>query len=142
MNRNIVFVVLLFVGGVMSACSSMGSMKGGSSDLISALTNQLGVTNAQAEGGTGSILALAQQKLPAGDFGSIAKAIPGSDKYLAIAKQLLGGASITDKAGLQSAFSMLGMSPDMLGKFSPIVTDYVGKAGGDRAKNLLAGVLK
>ncbi len=142
MNRNMVFVVLLLVGGVLSACSSMGSMKGGGSDLISALTNQLMVTNAQAEGGTGSILALAQQKLAAGDFDLVAKAIPGSDKYLGMAKQLLGGAGITDKAGLQSAFSMLGMSPDMVGKFAPIVTDYVGEAGGDRAKNLLAGVLK
>jgi hypothetical protein len=142
MNRNMVFVVLLLVGGVLSACSSMGSMKGSSSDLISALTKQLGVSNAQAEGGTASILALAQQKLAAGDFDSIAKAIPSSDKYLAVAKQVLGGAGITDKAGLQSAFSMLGMSPDMVGKFAPIVTDYVGKAGGDRAKNLLAGVLK
>jgi len=142
MNRNMVFVVLLFVGGVLSACSSMGSMKGSSSDLISALTKQLAVTNAQAEGGTGSILALAQQKLAAGDFDLIAKAIPGSDKYLGMAKQLLGGAKITDKAGLQSAFSMFGMSSDMVGKFAPIVTDYVGKAGGDRAKNLLAGVLK
>jgi hypothetical protein len=37
---------------------------------------------------------------------------------------------------------MFGMSSDMVGKFAPIVTDYVGKAGGDRAKNLLAGVLK
>jgi hypothetical protein len=59
-----------------------------------------------------------------------------------MAKQLLGGANISDKAGLQSAFSKLGMSPDMLSKFAPIVTDYVGKAGGGQASNLLAGLLK
>jgi len=34
------------------------------------------------------------------------------------------------------------MSPDMLNKFAPIVTDYVGKAGGDQASRLLAGLLK
>jgi hypothetical protein len=59
-----------------------------------------------------------------------------------VAKQLLGGANIGDKAGLQSAFSKLGMTPDMVNKFAPIVTDYVGKAGGEQARNLLAGVLK
>ena len=36
------------------------------------------------------MLALAQQKLAAGDFDQVAKAIPGADKYLASAKQLLG----------------------------------------------------
>ena len=65
-----------------------------------------------------------------------------AETYLGVAKQLLGGASISDKAGLQSAFGKLGMSPDMVSKFAPIVTDYAGKAGGDQARNLLAGVLK
>jgi hypothetical protein len=141
MNRNIAFALLLLVAGCLSACSTMSSMTG-SSGLVGTLTKQLGVSDAQAAGGTGSILALAQQKLSAGEFDSIAKAIPGADKYLATAKQLLGGANISDKAGLQSAFSKLGMSPDMVNKFAPIVTDYVGKGGGEQAKNLLASVLK
>jgi hypothetical protein len=34
------------------------------------------------------------------------------------------------------------MSPDMLSKFTPIVTDYVSKAGSDQASKLLAGLLK
>ena len=142
MNRNLVSAVLLFVGGFLAACAQMDSMMGTGSGLTSTLTKQLGVTDAQAAAGTGSILAFAQQRLAAGDFDVIAKAIPGSEKYLGAAKQLLGGASISDKTGLQSAFSKLGMSPDMVNKFAPIVTDYVAKTGGDRAKNLLAGLLQ
>ena len=143
MNRNAIYAVLLFVAGFLGACAQMDSMMGtGSAGLTSTLTKQLGVTDTQAAAGTGSILAFAQQRLAAGDFDAIAKAIPGSEKYLGAAKQLLGGASITDKAGLQSAFSKLGMSPDMVSKFAPIVTDYVGKAGGDQAKNSLAALLK
>ena len=88
------------------------------------------------------MLKLAQEKLAAGDFDKIAKAIPGSDKYLASAKQLLGGANVGDKAGLQSAFAKLGMSPSMVDKFTPIVTQFVGGTGGEQAKNLLASVLK
>jgi hypothetical protein len=30
----------------------------------------------------------------------------------------------------------------MVNKFAPILTDYVGKTGGDQAKNLLAGLLQ
>jgi hypothetical protein len=144
MNRHIAFGVLLAWTALLVACSSVESMMGtgASSSLPATLTKQLGVTEGQAAGGTGAILAFAQQRLAAGDFDMIAKAIPGSDKYLGVAKQLLGGANISDKAGLQSAFSKLGMTPDMVSKFAPIVTDYVGKAGGEQARGLLAAVLK
>jgi hypothetical protein len=144
MNRNVAFALLLACAGLLGACSSMESMMGmgASSSLPSTLTKQLGVTDGQAAGGVGAILAFAQQRLAAGDFDLIAKAIPGSETYLGMAKQLLGGAGINDKAGLQSAFSKLGMSPNMVSQFAPIVTDYVGKAGGGQASNLLAGLLK
>ena len=136
------FAACLVVAVTMPGCSQMKGMTGDSSGLTSLLTKQLGVTDTQASGGVGSMLKLAQEKLSAGDFDQIAKAIPGSDKYLASAKQLLGGANVGDKAGLQSAFSKLGMSPSMVDKFTPIVTQFVGGTGGEQAKNLLAGVLK
>jgi hypothetical protein len=143
-NRNLAFALLLFAAGLLSACAQMESAMGvaNSTGLTSTLVNRLGVTEPQAAGGVGSMLAFAQQHLAAGDFDLIAKAIPGSDKYLSMAKQLLGAAPINDKAGLQGAFSKLGMSPDMLSKFTPIVTDYVSKAGSDQAGKLLAGLLK
>jgi len=142
MYRILAFAVCLVAAVVMPGCAEMKSMGGDSSGLTSLLTKQLGVTDTQASGGVGSMLKLAQEKLAAGDFDKIAKAIPGSDKYLASAKQLLGGANVGDKAGLQSAFSKLGMSPSMVDKFTPIVTQFVGGTGGEQAKNLLASVLK
>ena len=139
-----VFAALIVLAGLVSACAQMESVMGvaNSTGLTSTLVNRLGVTETQAAGGVGSILAFAQQHLAAGDFDLVAKAIPGADKYLGMAKQLLGGVPVSDKAGLQGAFSKLGMSPDMLSKFAPIVTDYVGKAVCQQAGNLLAGVLK
>jgi hypothetical protein len=144
MNRNLAFAALLIWALLLNACSSMESMMGmgSSASLPATLSNQLGVSESQATGGTGAILAFAQQRLAAGDFDLIAKAIPGSEQYLGLAKQLLGGMNINDKAGLQSAFSKMGMSPDMLSKFTPVVTDYVSKAGSDQAGKLLAGLLK
>ena len=132
----------LFAIALLPGCSSMDSMMGGqSTDLIKSLSQQTGTSNAQATGGVGAMLKLAQEKLSAGDFDQVAKAIPGADKYLASAKQLLGGANIGNASGLQSAFSKLGMSPEMVEKFKPIVTDYVSKAGG-QAGSLLASALK
>jgi len=141
MYRNLFIAATLLVAALLPGCSSMKSMTGGS-DLTSLLTKQLGVTENQANGGVGSMLQLAKEKLSAGEFDSIAKVIPGSQKYLDSAKQLLGGSKVGDASGLQSAFSKLGMSPDMVNKFKPILTNYVGQLGGPQVKSLLESALK
>ena len=41
-----------------------------------------------------------------------------------------------------SAFSKLGLSPDLVAKAVPILTSFVGKSGGANVASLLAGVLK
>jgi hypothetical protein len=139
----IIPILLLLTAALLSGCSSMDSMMGGqSSALLKQLTSQLGVTDTQAAGGVGGMLKLAQEKLSAGDFDQVAKAIPGADKYLATAKQFLGGTNVGSAAGLQGIFSKLGMSPDMVDKFKPIVSDYVSKNGGEKAGSLFAGALK
>jgi hypothetical protein len=142
MHRLLVLAVCLMSIALLPGCAQMQSMTGQSADITTLLTKQLGVTDAQAGGGVGAMLKLAQEKLSAGEFDQIAKAIPGADKYLANAKQLLGGANIGNKAGLQGAFSKLGMSPSMVDQFIPLVTQVVGQTGGEQAKSLLAGALK
>jgi len=143
MQRRLFFVVTLLLAAVLPGCESMKSATGGSStDLTSLLTKQLGVTDTQASGGVGSMLQLAQEKLTSGQFDQVAKAIPGSQKYLDGAKQLLGGSKVGDAGGLKSAFSKLGMSPDMVDKFKPVVTNYAGQLGGPEVKTLLESALK
>jgi hypothetical protein len=101
------------------------------------------VTDEQAEGGLGSILTLAQEKLAKGDFDKIAQVVPGSQKYLDAAKKL-GAVTgpLMNSAGLNSAFSKLGIAPDKAAKFTPTVLDAVGTVGGESAKNMLADALK
>jgi hypothetical protein len=83
-------------------------MTGSAPDLTSLLTKQLGVSENQANGGVGSMLQLAQEKLTSGEFDSITKVIPSSQKYPDSAKQVLGGGKVGNASGLQSAFSKLG----------------------------------
>jgi hypothetical protein len=106
------------------------------------LTKQLGITESQADGGVGSILQLAKEKLTSGQFDTIAKTIPDSQKYLDAAKRVLTEGKVGNANGLQSAFSELGMGQDTLAKFKAVVTDYVGQVGGPQAKNLLESALK
>jgi hypothetical protein len=89
------------------------------------------------------MLTLAKEKLSGMDFNALTKLIPGTDTYMKAAKDL-GAVTgpVGDKAGLTSSFSKLGLGPDMVGKFTGVLSDFVGKAGGEPAKNLLAAALK
>jgi Protein of unknown function VcgC/VcgE (DUF2780) len=133
----------LLAAAVLQGCSSVESgmsSAGSAMGLTNSLTSQLGVSPKQAAGGVGSIMNYAQSRLSPSDFGTISKAMPGVDSYMKTADEALGGSNITSMAGLDSAFSKLGMNPDMVGKFVPIVSNYVGEYGGGAAKSLLAGL--
>jgi hypothetical protein len=142
MYRSACVALVLVLAALLPGCESMKSMTKSAPDLTGLLTKQLGVSESQATGGVGSMLQLAQESLASGQFDLIAKAIPGTQKYLDAAKQLLGGGKVGNMSGVQSAFSKLGMSPDMVDKFKPVVTNYAGQAGGPEVKSLLEGVLK
>jgi Protein of unknown function VcgC/VcgE (DUF2780) len=144
-HRNVVvrttFAVVIW--SILCSCTSTPSIPGGLSldnPLLSSLTKSLGVTPTQAVGSVGSMLSMAQQKLPAGTFDQIAKVIPGASQYLDGAKALgLLKSPITDMAGLSKTMSGLGIKPETAAKMVPAVTDYVTKASPSLGKTL-AGV--
>lgn len=111
--------------------------------LLGVLTSQLGVTENQAKGGVGSILTLAKEKLSPTDYGKVANVVPGASKYLEYAKTL-GAVTgpLKNMAGLNGALGKLGMGADVIAKFVPAVTNFVGKAGGSTVQTLLLSVLK
>lgn len=136
-----VFPILLSVVVVLfNGCSSTHSPGGG---LLGSLTNQLGVNENQALVGAGSLLGLAREKLSGDDFASIAIVIPGSDGIIKKAMEI-GGVSgpIGSVANLAPVFSKVGMGSDMVGKFVPVLTDFVGSAGSTRLGSLLGEVFK
>jgi hypothetical protein len=137
------YVLCLLILPLLTSCKEMPSMPGGSDAIISTLTSTLGLTEQQAQGGVGSVLALAQEKLVKGDFDKIAAVIPGCQKYLDMAKSL-GAVTgpLSNLAGLNGALGKLGISPDKAAKLVPAVTDFVGKAGGPEVGQLLSGALK
>ena len=136
------FLQSILVAAAVPGCGSMEQMGMGSASVIDALTSQLGVTPQQATGGVGSMLSYAKGQLSPNDFSTVSKALPGADSYMQLASSALGTGTISTNTGLESAFSRLGMKPEMVGKFAPIVVDYAGKYGGSAAKSLLAGVFR
>ena len=153
MHRRILIPALLLativLTSALTSCSSTSTpssvssaLSGGSNPLMGTLMSSLGVTQQQAEGGVGSILKLANEKLVKGDFDQVAALIPGASKYMDTAKKLGAyGSQIGNLAGLTSSLGKLGISPDTAAKFIPAVTDFVGKAGGSELGAKLAGAL-
>lgn len=124
--------------------------------LVDLLSNQLGVSKDQANGGAGSIFQLAKQNLSVEDFSSIAEVVPDMNQMIGAAptadknsdalgsiSSVMGGSStkLQGMAGLASSFKQLGMSGDMVSKFVPIILDYVQNKGGEQTMNLLKGAL-
>ena len=140
-RRRWMCLFLVLGGMVSSGCAQMQSMglsTSATDTLTSLLTSQLGVTSNQAMGGVGSILSLAKERLSAMNFTTLTSLIPGADTFMQSAKSL-GAVTgpVGDRAGLTSAFSRLGMGGDMVPKFTQLLSDFVGKAGGQPASNLV-----
>ena len=132
--------------------------KSPSPELVGLLTNQLSVTPAQATGGAGTIFGLAKSHLSSTDFSKIAAVVPGMGGFLKAApaaSSLSGGgipgissisASLPGATGglgaAAGSFQKLGLSPDMVTKFLPILTQFVQAKGGPAVASLLSKGLK
>ena len=126
-------------------------------ELVGKLTKELNVTPKQAVGGAGAIFGLAKSKLDPAQFSQLAAAVPGMDKFLkaapAAAPAGAGGSALGSLgsmaggqagglASLAGSFQSLGLSPGMIGKFAPIMQNYIGAKGGSGVASMFAGVLK
>ena len=113
-----------------------------SGSMAGLLQGQLGLTEDQAQGSIGSLLSLASEKLNSGEFDQLAGMIPGADKSMDAAKRL-GAVTgpLESLADLNQSLAALGISPETIEKFVPMVTDYLGKLGGKDAMGLLQKVL-
>ena len=118
--------------------------------IVDLLTTKLGVTREQAQGGAGAIFKRAKSNLSTKDFGKVANVVPQMDTLLKAAPEieksegLAGGAlgKLGGLSSLSSSFSKLGLSPDMLGKFMPIILSYVQSKGGNSIGDLLSKAVK
>jgi hypothetical protein len=140
----------VLIGGAAPVCAAdLG--------LVGLLTDKLGVTNEQAEGGAGAIFSAASKKMSADDFTKVTNALPEVTSLMSSASSsdsgsgslggltsMVGKASgaVSSLAGLSDTFSKLGLSSDMVGKFIPIVLDYAKSKGGSTISNLLKSALQ
>ena len=125
-----------------------------SPDLVGQLSSELGSSPEQAAGAAGALFGLAKSRMQPDEFKQVSNSVPGMSALLAAAPAMSSSAKGTSgnlsqlagqAGGLMaaaSAFSKLGLSPDLVAKAVPVLTSFVGKAGGANVASLLANVLK
>jgi hypothetical protein len=126
-------------------------------ELVEQLVKNLGVSEEAAQGGSGLLFKMAQEKLGSEDFSKVANVIPGIDGLMQsapesggvlggigkLASGLGGGAGqLGNLASLAGGFSKLGLDGSMIGKFIPIILSFVQSKGGDVAMKLLEKAFK
>lgn len=144
---------------VADTAASAPSSNSAATGLVDILVQQLGISPQQATGGAGSIFALAKQVMGPNSFGQISQAVPGMSQLLSAAPAsslsssgsggLLGNAasmlgsgnSLGNMATLASSFQSLGLGSGMVGKFIPVILQYVQNQGGSASMGLLKGAL-
>jgi hypothetical protein len=145
MARALALSLLLLPLSVFAQTSSLleGAKSGLSGSLAGSMEDVLDITEDQAEGGIGSVLTLAQENLPAGDFGRLTGMIPGADGYLSAAKSL-GAVTgpLKSLSGLNESLARLGMSPETVNRFVPTLSELLSKVGGEEARHLLETALR
>lgn len=142
------------LSGTDTASSQTSNQGVSALNLISAL-NGLNVTPEQALGGTGALLAVAQNQLPASQYSSLLSSVPGVEK-LTGANSVNQLSSLSNLAGMlgakkqptslsdtalsalgnvqtmndaNKAFSALGMDSGLVAQFAPLLLQYLGNQG-------------
>ena len=144
------FFTKIIVILAMGIFSITGSVCADTSKLIGSLVDKLGVSEEQATGGAGAIFKEGKNNMSSDDYSQLLNAVPGIDSLISAAPQagglggktssLLGG-SAGSMAGLADSFSKLGLSPEMVNQFVPIVLDFVQSEGGQQTMTLLKNAL-
>jgi Protein of unknown function VcgC/VcgE (DUF2780) len=153
----IAYVAVLFCGlfvvasGLAQTSATPATTSG--SGLVSQLSKGLSITRPQASGGAGALFALAKTRLSPDEFSKVSSAVPNMSSLLKAApapsensglssleSALPGNMGRTAEAA--EAFHKLGLSPEMAGKFLPIMSKYVEARGGSSTAALLEKALK
>ena len=126
-------------------------------ELTNVLVNRLGITPEQASGGAGALLQIAQTRMKPEEFAQLSAKVPDIQQLLSAVPAMkpqsgLGGlagklaglsgdSSIGTALTAVSVFQQLGMKPETMQKFVPVVMEYVkGNTGGAVAEGLGAAL--
>ncbi len=150
------FAAAICLCGIIAFAGSNCQAQTSTTGLVSQLSKGLAITPTQARGGAGSLFAMAKTRLSADEFSKVSSAVPGMNRLLGAAPAVekpselsslessMGGGmgNVGRTIEVAEAFHKLGLPPEMIVKFVPVMTKYVESRGGSDTAALLEKALK
>lgn len=112
-----------------SMVSSTLSQTESNSALLTKITSQLPVSQTQAAGGVGSLLALAQNQLSDSNSSELETLLPGLNQLTSLSESNSAIAKIADMEAVNNVFNKLGLDSSMVSQFAPLVLQYLTSQG-------------
>ena len=152
MKAKLLVKVLVVISLLMFGVA--GSASADVSKLVGQLVDLFGVTQSQAEGGAGAIFNQAKNNMSTSDYSQLLNAIPGIDSLIKAAPETGGGLAgkaasmfgsssggIQGLSALTDSFTKLGLSPDLVSKFTDVILQFVQSESGQQTMALLKNAL-
>ena len=100
--------------------------------LLNSVTSAVpGLSSAQAATGVGSLLGLAQSKMPVDQFAQISKSVPGTNELINGAITAgLPTSGLNDLSSLTGVFDKAGISPTQVSQMIPVVGNSISSSAG------------
>lgn len=110
--------------------------------IIPQLQEQFGLSETQVRGALGALLVFARQRLPKPEFDELAQRIPNAERAMQDVKmQGIVTGPLDNLDEYEASLSSLGIGQPLASQFAPAVLNYLGAAGYQRERDMLARVL-
>jgi hypothetical protein len=131
---------LILAAAAVFACQAFAAAPAHS--IIPQLQEQFGLNESQVRGALGALLVFARERLPKQDFDQLARRIPNAERAMQQVKQQGIVTGPLDNLGeYEASLSSLGIGQPLASQFAPAVLGYLGAAGYERERDMLARVL-
>ncbi len=110
--------------------------------IIPQLQERFGLSEAQVRGSLGALLVFVRERLPKPEFDELSKSIPNAD-YIMREVHMRGIVTrpLDDIGDYEASLASLGIGQPLAAQFAPAVVEYLGAAGFEQERSMLARVL-
>jgi Protein of unknown function VcgC/VcgE (DUF2780) len=111
--------------------------------IVPHLQERFGLSESQVRGALGALLVFVREELPKPEFDQLAQRIPNAEQIMQDVK-LRGIVTkpIDDTGDYEEALSSLGIGQPLAAQFAPAVVEFLGAAGFEQERDILARVLR
>jgi hypothetical protein len=128
---------------VLACCFTLhATAQSARATLVPQLEQRFGLNEGQVRGALGALLVYVRERLPKPDFDQFAERIPDADRIMQEVKMrgIVTG-PLDDMDDYEASLSSLGIGPSVAAQIPPAVVEYLGAAGYNRERDILARAL-